>query len=88
MGNCEISIFDVENVGDMHPVVSSSGVLLKDPTWKLFDKKNRYAGRLFKVAQSLPGASEAPPLPPTTVVADFKRRRKETEAERFVILIR
>ena len=51
-------------------------------------KKNRYAGRLFKVAQSLPGASEAPPLPPTTVVADFKRRRKETEAERFVILIR
>ena len=39
MGNCEISIFDVENVGDMHPVVSSSGVLLKDPTWKLFDKK-------------------------------------------------
>lgn len=46
-------------------------------------RPDRYAGRLFKVAQSLPGASEAPPLPPTTVVADFKRRRKETEAERL-----
>jgi len=46
-------------------------------------RPDRYAGRMFKVAKSTPGASEPPPLPPTTVVADFKRRRKETEAERL-----
>ena len=47
----------------------------------------RYAGRMFKKASSAAGTSEPPPLPPTTVVADFKRRRQETEAERFVIQI-
>ena len=41
---------------------------------------------MFKVAKFTAGTSEPPPLPPTTVVADFKRRRKETEAERFVTL--
>ena len=41
---------------------------------------------MFKVAKPVAGASEPPPLPPTTVVADFKRRRKETEAERFAFL--
>lgn len=46
-------------------------------------RPDRYAGRMFKVAQSAAGTSEPPPLPPTTVVADFKRRRKETEAERL-----
>jgi len=46
-------------------------------------RPDRYAGRMFKVAKPVAGASEPPPLPPTTVVADFKRRRKETEAERL-----
>jgi len=46
-------------------------------------RPDRYAGRMFKVAKSNAGASEPPPLPSTTVVADFKRRRKETEAERL-----
>jgi len=46
-------------------------------------RPDRYAGRMFKVAKSTAGTSEPPPLPPTTVVADFKRRRKETEAERL-----
>ena len=41
---------------------------------------------MFKVAKSSAGTSEPPPLPPTTVVADFKRRRKETEAERFAFV--
>ena len=41
---------------------------------------------MLKVAKFTAGTSEPPPLPPTTVVADFKRRRKETEAERFATL--
>jgi len=45
-------------------------------------RPDRYRGRFFK-EPAVPAAEETPSLAPTAAVADFKRRRQETAAERL-----
>ena len=45
-------------------------------------RPDRYGGRFFK-EPAVPAAEESPRLAPTAAVADFKRRRQETAAERL-----